>query len=191
MPNPCDKSIDYLENFNDSQIYDIFYAISHGVHSGILRPGKLDEREIFIKKLMKKCKDIKFDTYGMFGRQPVWGNDFLNQISNSKMSLNLSRGQPVKYYSSDRIAQLMGNGLLTFIDKRTQFDDFFNDKEMIFYKNVDELSEKIKKYSKDDRERKIIAKNGHTKYHKFFNSDIVARFIIDRTFGLNSKNYWE
>ncbi len=191
MPNPCDKSIDHLENFNDTQIYDIFYAISHGVHSGILRPGKLDEREIFIKKLMKKCKDIKFDTYGMFGRQPVWGNDFLNQISNSKMSLNLSRGQPVKYYSSDRIAQLMGNGLLTFIDKRTQFSDFFNDKEMVFYKDVDELSEKIKKYSRDDKERKIIAKNGHAKYHKFFNSDVVAQFIINRTFGLNSKNYWE
>ena len=52
MPNPCDKSIDYLENFNSTQIYDVFYAISHGVHS-ILRPGKLDERKIFIKKLKK------------------------------------------------------------------------------------------------------------------------------------------
>ena len=191
MPNPCDKSIDYLENFNSTQIYDVFYAISHGVHSGILRPGKLDEREIFIKKLKKKCKNIKFDTYGMFGRQPIWGNDFLNQISNSKMSLNLSRGQPVKYYSSDRIAQLMGNGLLTFIDKRTQFSDFFSNKEMVFYKNVDELSEKIKKYSKDDKERKIIAKNGHTKYHKFFNSEIISKYIINKTVGLNSKFYWE
>ena len=35
--------------------------------------------------------------------------------------------------------------------------------------------------------RKIVAKNGHTKYHKFFNSDVVAQFIINRTFGLNSK----
>ena len=28
-----------------------------------------------------------------------------------------------------------------------------------------------RKYSRDDKERKIVAKNGHTKYHKFFNSD--------------------
>ena len=40
------------------------------------------------------------------------------------MGLNLSRGNLPKYYSSDRIAQLMGNGLLTFIDEKTKFDDF-------------------------------------------------------------------
>ena len=35
-------------------IYDIFYAISHGVHRGELRQGKKDERELFISKLKKK-----------------------------------------------------------------------------------------------------------------------------------------
>ena len=55
------------------------------------------------------------------------------------MALNLSRGKPVKYYSSDRIAQLMGNGLLTFIHKDTQYADFFKN-EMIFYNNIDDLS---------------------------------------------------
>ena len=34
------------------------------------------------------------------------------------MALNLSRGPAAKYYSSDRISQLMGNGLLTFIDNK-------------------------------------------------------------------------
>ena len=52
------------------------------------------------------------------------GDEFLEKISQSKMGLNLSRGKPVKYYSSDRIAQLMGNGLLTFIDKKTHYSDF-------------------------------------------------------------------
>ena len=126
IPNPCDKSLESLENFNKNQDFDIFYAISHGVHRGILRPGKMDERETFISKLKKRCKYIKFDTYGMFGIQPVWGDDFLKKISNSRMAINLSRGKPVKYYSSDRIAQLMGNGLLTFINSETKYDDFFN-----------------------------------------------------------------
>ena len=51
------------------------------------------------------------------------------------MGINLSRGKPIKYYSSDRIAQLLGNGLLTFIDKKTCFNKFLSDKEIIFYKN--------------------------------------------------------
>ena len=191
MPNPCDLSLDNLQNFNDDPIFDIFYAISHGVHRGTLRKGKTDEREIFVKKLLKRCNNIKFDIYGMFQRQPVWGDEFISSLSNSKMGLNLSRGKPIKYYSSDRIAQLMGNGLLTFIDKETKYNDFFNDKEMIFYKNTEDLSEKIIKYSSDTFSAKKIAKRGYLKYHKFFNSTLVAKFIIDKTLGNKSRFYWE
>jgi hypothetical protein len=34
----------------------------------------------------------------------------------------------------------MGNGLLTFIDKKTHYSDFFKDDEMIFYKDINDLS---------------------------------------------------
>ena len=34
----------------------------------------------------------------------------------------------------DRIAQLIGNGLLTFIDEKTYLSDFFNKDEIIFTK---------------------------------------------------------
>ena len=95
---------------------------------------------------MRKSKNINYDIYGMFNRQPIWGDEFIKKISHSKMGLNLSRGEPIKYYSSDRIAQLMGNGLLTFIDKRTQYNNFFSNNEMIFYNNIDDLVEKINKY---------------------------------------------
>ena len=191
MPNPCDLSLDYLKNYEMNPEHDLFYAISHGVHRGILRPGKTDERETFIKKLKSKCKEIAFDTYGMFGIQPVWGDEFLTKLSNSKMALNLSRGKPLKYYSSDRLAQLMGNGLLTFINKDTQYGDFFNNNEMIFYSNIDDLSEKIIKYSKNDKDWRKIAKKGHRKYQKYFNSTKISNYIIDKTFGIKSKYYWE
>ena len=191
MPNPCDKALDNLKNFNHKPHNDIFYAISHGVHRGVLRTGKQDEREVFISKLKNKCKDIIFDTYGMFGKQPIWGDNFLNELANSKMGLNLSRGKPIKYYSSDRLAQLMGNGLLTFIDKKTCYNDFFKNNEMIFYTDLDDLTEKIHKYKKDDKLRRKIAKNGNLKYHKYFNSTLIAKFIIDRSIGKNSKFYWD
>ena len=187
MPNPCDVSLDYLKNFNRSNDFDLFYAISHGVHRGNLRPGKKDERELFISKLKRKNLGIKFDTYGMFGVQPVWGNDFLNRLSNSNMALNLSRGKPIKYYSSDRIAQIMGNGLLTLVDEKVCLTDFFTKKEIVTYKNYSDLIEKIKKYLRDDKERKSIAKNGKTKYLKHFNSEKVAKFIINKTLNINEK----
>ena len=109
------------------------------------------------------------------------------------MGLNLSRGEPVKYYSSDRLAQLMGNGLLTFIDRKTFFGDFFTDDEIIFYDNIDELSYKLNKYKRDIRKRKSIAKKGKEKYFRFFNSNLVADYIIKRTLDKNNskKFLWE
>ena len=52
-----------------------------------------------------------------------------------KMSLNLSRGKPLKYASSNRIASYMGNGILTFINEKVKYQELFSDKEMVFYKN--------------------------------------------------------
>ena len=125
--------------------------------------------------------------------EPIWGDKFINILSRSSMGLNLSRGKSVKYYSSDRISQLMGNGLLTFIDKNTFFGDFFTNKEIITYNSVDDLSYKLNKYKNDNKNRKLIAKNGKDKYMKYFNSNVVCQFIINKTFELHSKNkfLWE
>ena len=111
----------------------------------------------------------------------------IKNISNSKMGLNLSRGTPIKYYSSDRITQIIGNGLVTLIDEKTEYADFFDKSEMVFYKNVSDLSDKIEKISSDEKLRKSIGKKGKMKYMKYFNSTLVADFIINKTFNINSK----
>ena len=191
IPNPADESFETLKNYEENPINDLFFAMSHGVHRGTLKKGKIDDREVLLNRLFNKNEKIKFDFYGYRGKQPVWGNDFINVLSNSKMGLNLSRGKPIKYYSSDRLAQLMGNGLLTFIDKKTCYSDFFTNKEIVTYNNYDDLIEKIYKYKKNDKERKLIAKNGKLKYLKYFNSTLVAEFIINKTYDINKKYYWD
>ena len=191
IPNPADVSFEILHNYKNKCDYDLFFAMSHGVHRGTLKKGKIDNREIFLKKLINDNK-IKFNFFGINNVQPIWGQDFLNEISKCKMGLNLSRGKPVKYYSSDRIAQLMGNGLLTFIDEKTNYSDFFTNKEIVTYKNQHDLIEKIHKFKKDDKTRKLIARNGKLKYLKYFNSTVVAKYMINKTFDINSKEnfYW-
>jgi spore maturation protein CgeB len=192
IPNPSDAALDNLKIYNNFCPNDVFFAMSHGVHRGVLKKGKSDERNIFLNKLTKK-KDIIFDFYGHKSIQPIWADNFLNIISKSKMGLNLSRGEPQKYYSSDRIAQFMGNGLVTLIDERTQYQDFFNNNEVVFYKNINDLTEKIIRIKKDDKLRKKIGYNGRKKYIKYFNSARVASFIINKTLGLktNETFLWE
>ncbi len=193
IPNPSDDSFETLNNYNKSCNVDVFFALSHGVHRGKLKSGKEDDRIIFLKKLQNLTNDIKFDLYGINNIQPIWADHYFKTISNAKMGLNLSRGEAIKYYSSDRITQIVGNGLVCLIDEKTQYKNFFSENEMVFYKNVNDLSEKIMKISRDDKLRRKIAKNGKKKYMKFFNSNIVSNFIIHRTLGLKDKKkyLWE
>ena len=76
---------------------------------------------------------------------------------------------------------------MTFIHKDTLYSNFFSNKEIIYYSNLSNLSEKIQKYARDDTERKKIAKNGKLKYMKYFNSTVVADYIINNTFDLKRK----
>ena len=192
IPNPVDPSFETLNNFNEKCNVDVFFALSHGVHRGVLKRGKDDDRNYFLKELLQKSQNVKFDIYGLNNKQPIWADHYFKVISKAKMGLNLSRGKPIKYYSSDRIVQIIGNGLVTLIDEKTQYSDFFTNKEMVFYKNLDDLSEKIIRLANDEKMRKSIGKSGKKKYFKYFNSTLIADFIINRTFDLNKrkKYFW-
>ena len=192
IPNPVDESFEKLENYKNKNFNnDVFFAMSHGVHRGVLKKGKFDQRENFINKLISVTPNIRFDLYGMNGVQPVWADNYLYAISQSKIGLNLSQGKPAQFYSSDRFAQLIGNGLLVMVDEKTKIGNFFKKDEIILYKNVNDLSSKIIKYSNDNKLRCKIAKKGRDKYFKYFNSTIVADFIVKKTIGTKRRFFWE
>ena len=180
---PVDQNIECFDVYKLSPSKDIFYAMSHGVNRATLKKGKIDSRINFLNSLIKKIDNVNYDFYGFENKEPIWGNYFYKALVNSKMGLNLSRGLPTKYYSSNRIASLMGNGLLTFIDRKTQMNDIFKNNEIIFYDNINDLSNKIKFYKKNEKSRIKIARNGKKKYFKLFNEKKTTKFIIDKSFG--------
>jgi hypothetical protein len=180
---PVDQNIECFDVYKLNPSRDIFYAMSHGVNRATLKKGKTDSRINFLNLLIKKIDNINYDFYGFENKEPIWGNNFYKALVGSKMGLNLSRGLPTKYYSSNRIASLMGNGLLTFIDRKTQMNDFFNNNEIIFYDNITDLSDKIKFYKKNEKSRIKIAKNGKKKYFKLFDELKTTKYIIDKSLG--------
>ena len=183
LPIPADKNIERLNIYDNKEcIYDLFFTMSHGVNRGILKENKKDERDPFIEKLVDKNPNIVFDIYGYKNRQPIWSEDFYQTISQAKMGLNLSRTNSVKYYTSNRISSLIGNGLMTFVDKNTQLNDFFTDDEVVFYQNINDLSNQLNYFKNNDVLRKKIAKKGQIKYFNYFDSKIVSGYIIDKVF---------
>jgi hypothetical protein len=193
IPNPVDQSIDNLDiSKNKSHKFDVFFALSHGVHRGILKKGKFDDRTKILN-LIYNNKNIKTNFFGYKNKQPIWSNSFLSELSKCKLGLNLSRGKPVKYYSSDRIAQFMGNGIPTLIDHNTKYKDFFTNNEAIFYKNNNELIKKILFYKDKPNLLTKIGINGKKKYHKYFNNKLICDFMIKKNLNVNynKKFFWE
>ena len=184
---PVDRNIERYDIYKLQPKNDLFYAMSHGVNRATLKDGTEDNRINFLNKLVKKIPNIKYDFYGFSNKQPIWGNDFNNALINSKMALNLSRGKPTKHYSSNRIASIMGNGLLTFVDEKVQMNNFFNKQEIISYSDIADLSDKIQYYTKNEKLRIKVAKNGKRKYFKLFNEKKIAKHIIDISLGNSSK----
>ena len=179
LPIPADPNIENLKIYENKFRYkDLFFALSHGVNFGGLRNNPKDERESFLKKIIKKNDNINFHILGINQDRPKWNFNFYKEISLCKMALNLSRGKPLKYATSNRIATYIGNGILTFIDEKVKFQDLFNSNELITYKNENDLIEKIL-YLKDDIKKiNKISKNGKDKYFKIFNNSIVADSIV-------------
>tara|TARA_B100001758_G_scaffold212641_1_gene196655 strand:- start:320 stop:589 length:270 start_codon:yes stop_codon:yes gene_type:complete len=87
----------------------------------------------------------------------------------------------------------MGNGILTFIDKKTKYDNFFNKSEMCFYNSVSDLRDQIVDLKDNDEKINSIAKKGKEKYFKIFNNNIISNYILNKSLNFEKKfNYvWD
>ena len=188
MPIPADENIENLEIYNDNNRFkDLFFALSHGVNFGKLKNKNIDDREIFLNDLIEKNSKFTFNILGYAGEQPKWNYQFYKEIAKCKMALNLSRGKAMKYYSSNRIASLVANGIMTFIDEKVAYSDFFDTNEMGFYKNVEDLLNQIDKLHGNINKINQISRNGKKRYFSIFNNLIVADYIVNKTFNIKNK----
>ena len=76
---------------------------------------------------------------------------------------------------------------MTLIDKKTQYQDFFNYDEMGFYTDVDDLLNQLEKLNGNINKINKISRNGKRKYFSIFDNTIVADFILFKTFDKKNK----
>lgn len=174
IPNPTDASIETLDNSQrDDLPYDLFFCGNSNEHT---------ERKNTIVSLCENLKstDVTFKTFGYFDEPSVWGQDYEAVLSRSKMGLNLNR-QEDYLYSSARLAQLMGNGILAFIHRAGEMQQLLGEDTAVFFDTKEELLEKILHFKEHDADRKAVASRGRDFYRTHFSSDAIAQYIVDRT----------
>jgi len=188
LPMPVDDSIEKFNLYNErNKTKDLFFGISHGVNRGILKKNHYDARIIFVNNLIKCGDGIRFNLLGFNNEQPKWNLDLYEEMKKCYFALNLSRGGPYKYTSSNRIATYVGNGMPICVDEKLQFSNFFNKKEMIFYKDEKDLIKKLKVLLNTPNKISAIGRRGKQKYFKLFNNLIIGDYILSKSLMFKSK----
>ena len=81
----------------------------------------------------------------------------------------------------------VANGIATLIDEKTQYRNFFDDPEILFYNNIDHLSEIIDSNKRNIKKLNRIAKNGKKRYFEIFDNLIVSQFILKKVLNIKNK----
>ncbi|ABS63727.1 conserved hypothetical protein [Parvibaculum lavamentivorans DS-1] len=172
IPNPADPSIETLKGFaREDQPFDFLCTI--GTERTTPWRGQM------MRDIEARVPEARYSFHGLEGRPYLQGRDYLEALSSAKMGLNINRADDHYLYSSDRFAQYAGNGLLVFVARSTGYDEIFSDEEFVFFRDLDELADKLRYFLKNDGERQRIARNGYERYHAFFSERLVARYIED------------
>lgn len=179
MPNPADPSIERGRvDLNPAPAFDLFYAC--GDPASPLRHicGRDWNMNDFIDQLAARAPDVKMKLGGVHGAPLSIGAAYQDILEQSAIGLNLSRRPDHYLYSSDRIAQLAGNGCLVAIERKTGYGDYFGEDEMLFFGSLGDLAEKLTRLSRDPKTRMAMARAGRARYLEKFNERAVAAHLL-------------
>lgn len=178
MPNPTDLAVEYLNNaeLEDLEV-DIFFCGNSNEHTD-------RKKTVVALKEALDATDVVFKTYGYFDEPNVWGRDYDAVLARSKMGLNLNRQEGDFLYTSARLAQLMGNGIVPVINRASRMQELIPEDLALYFDSDAELLEKVHTLKADDAQRRVIAAAGQAFYREHFCSERIAQYIVERTMGV-------
>ena len=176
FPNPSDSAFETEDNSAKTDFrYDLFFAG---------RPALADARAELLDKLVPMLDpSVRTGFFGM-GKSPlVVGRDYEEAIAASKAGLSINRFEGWKWYASDRITHLMGNGVLAFQYDGNEMQRFFSDADTVYFHEAGDLAEKIAWYNSHDDARRAVAASGRAKYHALFDARRVLKYMLEAVLG--------
>lgn len=177
MPNPVDPSVEVLQNdLRDDLDIDLLFCSNS---------NDFTKRLQMISNIRDAVSgELNFSTFGSFGQPAVWGRDYDRALSQTRMGLNLNRQEGYYWYSSARMAQLAGNGILQFTHESPRFDELLPAESVVYFKDEEDLISSIKEFYHDNDKRRHWAHRTREFFHQEINSRLYARYIVEATMGI-------
>jgi hypothetical protein len=127
---------------------------------------------------------LRWKTPGGFGSAPLWGTEYDQLLSRTKMGINSNRQEGYFWYSSARIAQMGGNGILCLTHDSGALQSLYPEETLVYFSQREELAKQLRAFHEDDAMRRHYASRTHDVMHREFSSRLNAQYILETALGL-------
>jgi hypothetical protein len=176
MPNPVDPAVETARAFEAQQTsVDLILPV------GDDSPRQLGDERLppsqIVDDLRKRLPTLRLATPGL-GSPRLRGFRYFDALESARMGWALSRYNDQPWYASDRMAHMLGCGLLTLIDAKSGFNEVYADDEVVFYTGLEDLIPKLAALREDDARAQAMAEKGWRKTWAVFEVERVFHYLL-------------
>ena len=177
MPNPVDPAVESFDvSLQTNFDHDLIFCSKSEAHT--------DRGKIVTRVVEDLGREMRVYTPGSFGVAGVWGRQYDLALSRSKMGLNLNRQEGFHWYSSARMAQMAGNGLLIFTHGSADFASLFPEETLVYFDSTDDLIRELREFHHDDGRRQHWASRCRDFFHREINNKLYSQYIVEASLQL-------
>ncbi|MEE9405641.1 MAG: glycosyltransferase [Algisphaera sp.] len=172
MPNLVEPAIECMKAFENKD-YDhdlIFFG----------RDENAPERRVYLEKLTAALPtSVRVGMFGSLGQPLIFGHEKDAVMARSRMALNLSRRNDVPLYSSDRLVQLVANGLATVTPSGPAVEPLFGPDEVVYADTPEAAAKRITELVADEAACRALARRGWERAHRDYAAVKVCRYMVE------------
>ena len=111
---------------------------------------------------------------------PVYGKEYYNVLKSSKIVINTHAIADIRFSGNIRMYEATGLGCLLLTDYKEDLNDKFTiDKEVVSYKNIEEMYQKVEYFLKYNDKLEKIAKRGQEKTRNQYTYENFAKEVFN------------
>lgn len=172
FPNPVDPAIESYRSFeHETWSYDLCFA---GTEKG--EP----QRTALLQQILDPADpELRLSVHKAFGNPAIDGHAYLRNIADSMVGLNLSRRWDVPWYSSDRLAHIVGNGCVALCPRTPGLPELLGEDGAAWFETAEEARQWIRQLKAEPEQARAIGRTGWTRLHQVASGLEVTGWMLE------------
>ena len=175
FPNPVDPAIESYRSFERAHWnYDLCFA---GTEKG--EPARTEQLK---QILFPQDKSLRLSIHKAFNQPSIKGHRYLQNIDESMAGLNLSRRWDIPWYSSDRLAHIVGNGCVALCPRTPGLPELLGGDGAAWFDGAEQAIQRIRELKENPDEARRIGQTGWQRLHEVASAQQITGWMLEFLF---------